>query len=137
VSYSETLKAYGIPDEEQLILQLPNKSTPANAVQRISEFIKANPDLEAIFFPTNYLGVYGLESIKSLGLSIPDDLAVVCFDDHDIFRLYTPGITCIKQPIEEIATSAIRMLTRQLEDKQPLEELCLFQKPSLIIRGST
>jgi LacI family transcriptional regulator len=136
-AYVETMKAYGIPEEEQVVLKLPYKSNAANAVDRISEFIKEHQDLEAIFFPTNYLGVYGLESIKNLGLSIPGDLAIVCFDDHDIFRLYTPGITIIKQPIEEIATTAIHLLTNQLEDKQQAEELYIFKKPSLVLRGST
>jgi LacI family transcriptional regulator len=137
VAYRETMKARGRKDEELQVLNLPYRSSPAKAVEMITTFIKETQGLDAIFFATNYLGVYGLESIKSLQLSIPGDLAVICFDDHDIFRLYTPSITIIKQPIEEIATTAIRLLMKQLDEKSDAEELHAFKKPFLIPRGST
>jgi LacI family transcriptional regulator len=135
-AYIECLEKYNLHDE--LILKLPYTIKPETAIQEISAFIKNNPDLDAVFFATNYLGVYGLESIKNLNLSIPDELAVICFDDHDIFRLFTPGITIIKQPINHIALTAIQLLMKQF-DKQELsaEELHIFKKPELIIRAST
>lgn len=137
LAYIETMKAYGIPTEDINILKLPYKLSSKKAVESISAFIQSYQDLDAIFFATNYLGVYGLESIKSLELSIPGDLALVCFDDHDIFRLYNPGITIVKQPIEEIATSAIRLLISELEDQPKTTETHLLKKPFLVQRGST
>lgn len=137
LAYRETMKALGKSDDELLILRLPYKLSPASAVETISKFIKNAKNMDAVFFATNYLGVYGLESIKNLKLSIPRDLAVICFDDHDIFRLYTPEITIIKQPIEEIATTAIRLLISEIENKHNVEEPHSFKKPYLIVRGST
>ncbi|WP_315824812.1 substrate-binding domain-containing protein [Paraflavitalea speifideaquila] len=82
-------------------------------IAQITEFLKKNkPD--AVFFATNYLGILGLESIRSLGLNIPKDLAVICFDDNDIFRLHLPGITVLQQPVEAIARTAIHILMQQL-----------------------
>ena len=69
---------------------------------------------EAVLFAANYLGVYGLNSIRQLGLSIPNDIAVVCFDDHELFSLYPPGITAIRQPIEEIAKTAVAILMSEM-----------------------
>lgn len=65
-------------------------------------------------FAANYLGVFGLESIKNLHLSIPADIGIVCFDDHEIFRLFSPAITSIQQPVEVIAKTAIQLLMGQL-----------------------
>ena len=136
MAYRECLQTYKLHDA--LILKVPYTSKPEAAVDQISSFISNTPGIDAVFFATNYLGVYGLESIKNLKLSIPDELAVICFDDHDIFRLYTPEITIIKQPINHIALSAIQLLMKQFEKQElPTEELHIFKKPELIIRAST
>ena len=91
-----------------------------------------------LFFATNYLGIAGLESIRNCGLCIPQELAVICFDDRDIFRLHTPAITCIRQPIGEIGKNAVHMLVSQIEGKkakQKINRLLLAAK--LIFRKST
>jgi len=70
--------------------------------------------LEAAVFATNYVGINGVQAIKELQLKIPQDLAVVCFDDNEIFDLCTPSITAIQQPIEEIAKVAVKILMGEL-----------------------
>jgi LacI family transcriptional regulator len=136
MAYRECVQEYKLPEE--YILKLPYTIKPEAAIEKISIFISSISDLDAVFFATNYLGVYGLESIKNLKLSIPDELAIICFDDHDIFRLYTPEITIIRQPIHHIATTAIQLLMKQFEKQQLTgEELHLFKKPELVIRAST
>jgi LacI family transcriptional regulator len=118
------------------LLQLPYTHKPEVAVQAITTFLQENPGFDAVFFATNYLGIYGLESIKKLGLAIPGELAVVCFDDHDIFRLFTPGITIVEQPVTAIAQTAMELLMQQF--KQVLqEESPILQHTRLIIREST
>lgn len=136
--YKETLKRHGIEIRNELIEKIPFKSRPEDAIKQVSEFIKSNPDIDAIFFATNYLGMYGLESIKKAGLKIPEEIGVICFDDHDIFRLFTPAITIIRQPIEEIARSAIEMLISLLENNHTVTaESHVYKKPELVIRSST
>src|SRR4030095_16169461 len=71
-------------------------------------------DLDAVLFGTNYIGVSGLKAIRNLGLSIPGDLAVVSFDDHDVFQLNSPSVTAIAQPIEKIAEKLITLLLGRL-----------------------
>jgi LacI family transcriptional regulator len=136
--YKETLQRHGIKVRNELIEKIPFKSRPEDAIKQVSEFIKYNPDIDAIFFATNYLGMYGLESIKKAGLKIPEEIGVICFDDHDIFRLFTPAITIIRQPIEEIARSAIEMLISLLENNHTVTaESHVYKKPELVIRSST
>ena len=95
--------------------------------------------MDAIFFSTNYLGIPGLECIQEEGLKMPSDIAMICFVDHDLFRLFPKGITAIQQPINEIAKKAISVLIKQLENgknnKHVLEQVKLI--PLLIQRGST
>lgn len=106
-------------------------------IEQITEFLKKNkPD--AVFFATNYLGILGLESIRAIGLTIPRDLAVICFDDNDIFRLHLPGITVLQQPVEAIARTAIHILMQQLgNNKIALKKNQLQLAANFIVREST
>jgi LacI family transcriptional regulator len=140
-AYEDALREAGLPVEEELILPLSYHCRPEESVRMIREFIANTPGLDAIFFATNYIGVYGLEAIKDLGLSIPGQLAVICFDDHDIFRLFTPAITIIKQPVDLIAQTAMQLLVRQFEQVpgavMPVTSFQVLQPAQLVIRAST
>ncbi|TGE26991.1 LacI family DNA-binding transcriptional regulator [Hymenobacter metallicola] len=109
-------------------------------VADIHAFIQANPELDALIFSTNYLSIYGLEAIGRLGRRIPDDLAIISYDDHDLFRLYTPAITVIAQPVESIAKNVIDILLHELQDSgnQSLARpQSVVLAPTLIIRKSS
>lgn len=115
--YKETLKAAGIKVNSQLILKLAYNISKEDALKAIGAYLKSNPALDAVFFATNYLGMRGLQSIVSAGLTIPDDIAMISFDDHEIFSFYPPGITAIQQPIEEIGFKAMDLLLTNLGKK--------------------
>lgn len=118
---------------------LPFKAHYPDYVRDIEKFLKKRKDLDAIIFGTNYLGVAGLEAMKKLKVSIPDDLAVLSFDDHDLFRIHKPAISVIAQPIEEIAQTVIDTLLFKLQNptarKKPPKITTL--RGSLIAREST
>lgn len=97
------------------VLAVNFHDTTEKVIGDIQGFIKANPALDALFFATNYLGVRGLGAIKRAGLSMPDHIGVISFDDHDVFQLHDPSITAVSQPIEEIAKHLINNILGQLE----------------------
>ncbi|GAA0547618.1 substrate-binding domain-containing protein [Chitinophaga japonensis] len=113
-AYRDACTQHGIPAAQQQVLTVPYDASQSAIIRRIGAFIKGRRNLEALLFATNYLGVAGVETINRLGLRIPDDLAVVCFDDHDVFRLYPPGISAFQQPIASIAKTAISLLMKQM-----------------------
>jgi LacI family transcriptional regulator len=113
-AYQDALEAGGLPLLKANTLTVQYSATKNQAVAAISSFIRQRKNLDALVFATNYLGIDGLQSVKELQLKIPEDLAILCFDDHDIFSLHTPGITIIEQPIKRMAETAVRMLTAEL-----------------------
>jgi LacI family transcriptional regulator len=120
--YKAALETKGISADEDLVLRLSFPMDHSVAVSSISKFISSRkPD--AVFFTTNYLGVYGLESIRLCGLTMPADMGMVCFDDHDLFRLGRPAVTVVAQPIAEIARQAVVSLIAQLQSKAAEKEL--------------
>ncbi|HEY3401762.1 MAG TPA: LacI family DNA-binding transcriptional regulator [Ohtaekwangia sp.] len=90
--------------------------------REIENFLRENPQVDAILFATNYLAVNGLEMIRKLGHRVPDDIGVIAFDDHILFQLYDPPITSITQPIEQIAEGVINALMEKLSDKKSVQK---------------
>jgi LacI family transcriptional regulator len=94
--------------------------------------------MDALLFGTNYLAFSGLEAINELGLRIPNDLAVVSFDDSRFFRLFSPAISAVAQPIEKIAETIIAQLQKLLDcppAQRSLETVVL--ETAFMIRGSS
>jgi LacI family transcriptional regulator len=122
----------------QMKLEVPFNESDETVITAIKKFIARNPGMDALFFATNYLGLSGIEALQRSELAIPSDIAVVCFDDNDLFRLLTPSITVAAQPIREIATRSIELLLKYIknEKKQMKPEGEIIQ-PEIIIRNST
>ena len=135
--YLETLRANKITVNKRLLLETGYASPKEEIIKSIIAFIKNN-NPEAIVFAANYLGVYGLECIRSLNLAIPKDIAIVCFDDHEIFRLFSPSITSIQQPVESIGKIAVQLLMQQLGKIELKDTISQVEvAPLFILRSST
>jgi len=107
-------------------------------LEPIADFLKSNKDLDAIIFGTNRIGTCGLKVIHNMGIRVPDDIAVISFDDHDVFELYSPSITAIAQPVEEIAANTINILLSKLDSSIPnTDNKKVTLQNDLIYRGSS
>lgn len=135
--YRDSIEKHNIPADDSYVLYVGYDAEKEKTIQQISDFITGQPDLDAIFFATNYLGLLGLESIHRLGYKLPDDLAMISFDDHDVFRFYPPGITCIRQPVEEIAKMALELLMDQLGKSKVEGSNKIEISPFLVVRGTS
>ncbi|NIG57228.1 LacI family DNA-binding transcriptional regulator [Chitinophaga sp. Cy-1792] len=133
--YLSALKDAGIAVNKSLVKKLAFDQEREGFDEEIKKFITNTKGLDAIFFATNYLGIYGIESIRSLGLAIGKEIGVVSFDDHDIFRLHSPAITCVAQPVKEIGQQIVQILMQELnhpgtEPQQVVLPLDLIIRPS-------
>lgn len=86
-------------------------------IQPIVQFLKTHPQMDAVLFSAVQAGTNGLKAFQQLGIRVPEDLAVIAFDDCDLFELYDPSITAIYQPIDKIAEATIDLLLKRLKKK--------------------
>jgi LacI family transcriptional regulator len=132
--YERAMTTYGLP---QLVKEVAYKSSE-QAMQQISVFLDRRKEIDAIFFSTNYLCVSGLKAMAGKGLSIPNNIGVVSFDNYELFELYSPSITTVSQPTEKIAEQAINLLMSRLKktivDKKA-EKIII--PTTLIVRNSS
>jgi LacI family transcriptional regulator len=91
------------------------------------------------FFGCNYnMTVGALELLKEHGYRIPNDIAVVSFDDVPLFRLHDAGITAVAQPIEKIAETITSLMVSRLSEEGALHAPhTIFLGCDIILRGST
>jgi len=131
----DALKEAGIY-KDSLVLHMEYHSYEQNRIAAVVEFFQKNKEIDAVIFLTNYMGLIGLQAFKDMGIRIPQDISVVSFDDHDSFKLHTPTITVIEQPIKEIAVKSIQLLMSQMTDMEAYKVEKSLKKGKLIIRES-
>ncbi|MFI2742796.1 LacI family DNA-binding transcriptional regulator [Zhouia sp. PK063] len=133
--YTEAIKEAG---QHSLILKVPYKDkNTAKGEKLIKEFLQ-NENLDAVFFATNYLTQTGLAVVKKHFAFKINEWGIVTFDDNDFFDIYTPSITAISQPLQEMAEELMRIILAQLKEKNkelPFEKIVL--SPKLNIRESS
>ncbi len=133
--YLQCLSDNNISIDQRLIKQLKFSNAINDVKNAVQQVIQNGAD--AILFTTNKLSFSGLEKMKEMGVIIPDDVAVVSFDENPAFRLFDTSITTIKQPIKEMCKASIDILLKLIDnDDISIPTLQLELESSLILRNS-
>lgn len=104
----------------------------------VKNFLEEHDELDAVFFATNYLAQSGLEVFKENNPKLVNDLGIIAFDDNDMFKIYDPSITSVAQPLEELSTKLMEVLSPLLNKKDVREAPHkIMLKTDLIIRESS
>lgn len=120
--YREALLEAGIPVDESLIRTtvLWHRLTGAEATD---ELIADGVSFDAVFALNDTLAMGVLRSLHSHGYSVPEDVAVVGFDDIEEASYTRPTLTSVDPGREQIAREAVELLNLRInEGRQPLED---------------
>ena len=91
---------------------------------------------DALLTTNSLLGAGALQAIRERNLTIPDDIALVTFDETTWASLVQPPITLIAQPTYEIGKTAIELLLQRIADSDRSTRQVIL-KGQLLIRGSS
>lgn len=122
-----------------MVLKIPyNREKEKLVMANVGRFIDAHPGMQAILFATNYLAIGGLEAMLHRRLRIPEDMAVVGFDDNTHFALFSPSISAVAQPVEDISRAVMTALMTVLSGTaDPQGSGTTILPTSLIVRQSS
>jgi LacI family transcriptional regulator len=133
--YEKAIADYHMPS---YIKKVDYSKVEQKAAAIITDLIKANPQIDALFFATNYLALKGIGVINDMNKTIPDDFGVIVFDDHEIFKLFKPTITAVAQPIAEMSKQLFNLLLEQIDSAELSRKTKHLMIPaSFIIRNSS
>jgi LacI family transcriptional regulator len=97
--------------------------------------LAAHPQVTALFCFNDLVAVGALQVCAELGRRVPEDIAVVGYDDIPLAALVTPSLTTCRAPRYELGAEAVRLLLKQIrEDVETGEEIVL--QTQLVIRAS-
>ncbi len=114
-AYEQMCKTEGVKER---VLKIPFDTYSSEGTEKaMKDYFLNNRDLEAVFFATNYLAMKGMQILKQLKIKIPDDLALIAFDDNEFFKFNTPSITSIVQPKDEIAQNLIQIMFNLINEQ--------------------
>jgi len=132
--YEEAMKAKGL--EKQIWIKYIRFNHLKTDINKVIEAIGSKEDnnIDALFFATNTLSMAGLYKIHSLGIKVPDELAIIGFDGNEAFDFFYAPITYVKQPVDEMGKEAVRILLDQMNGSKKISHVNLMSQ--LILRNS-
>lgn len=136
--YCQALREYGIEPEDSLLLSISGEPTYEVGYESAREMLARRVDATALFCCNDQVAIGSMKALHEAGIRIPQDLAIIGFDNISASEYAPVPLTTIAQPVEEIGRLAVEMLFNRMsapEDSRPPQTLCL--QPRLIAREST
>lgn len=121
--------------ENYLIGKIDEDNIDDDTARVINKLLEDSNPVDAIFFTTNLLTVSGLKYINSIGFKIPDQIAIVGFDQTDAFDLFYTPISYVKQPMENLGQMSVKLLLDNINNPENIKQIEL--NTELIVRKSS
>jgi DNA-binding LacI/PurR family transcriptional regulator len=111
--YRSALVAAGRPVDPDLVVE--GDFTEAGGARAMNQLLERRPDLDAVFVASDLMAVGALRALRAAGRRVPEDVAVVGFDDAAVAAACDPPLTTVAQPLEDMTELMTEMLVRQIE----------------------
>jgi DNA-binding LacI/PurR family transcriptional regulator len=109
--------------------------TEAAGYRGIKLLLEQTPDIDGVFVASDLMGMGALRALRDLGRRVPDDVAVVGFDDAAFAAYADPPLTTVRQPVELLGQEMVRLLLNRLAEPQGKPETIILPT-ELVIRSS-
>jgi DNA-binding LacI/PurR family transcriptional regulator len=130
--YLQAHKKMGLPVDRQLYIKSPFTAEEAQAAMHA--FLATGHSFDAIFAASDLIAINAMGVLKGQGISIPEQVSVVGYDDIDMASHSFPPLTTIRQPIDAAGQVLMDSLQEVLDGEITDSKLL---PTSLVVRGST
>ncbi len=132
--FRRAMEQHGLPVEKRLVIE--SDYSLEGGAQAMARLLEAGDPPEALFAANDPMAIGAMRRARDHGLRVPQDLAIVGFNDVPIAAFVDPPLTTIHLPLNRIGGIAAELLLRQLQD--PTAQPTTIQiKGELVVRGST
>jgi LacI family transcriptional regulator len=132
--YRTALAEAGVPADAGLVVRA--EASIEAAVGATRELLARRPSVSALFVYNDFMAVGVLSALLDMGRRVPDDVAIVGFDDIIYAPYLRVPLTTVSQQTEAIGRTAARLLLARMDDPgRPPERVVL--DPHLVVRAST
>jgi LacI family transcriptional regulator len=134
--YKDALKAHQIRFDGKLVREIPFEDIKQSVRKEIKELLMPPHNVTALFVVNNNVAVACLEALQEMNIKVPQDLALVSFDDIELFKLCYPPVTAVAQPIEEIGSNAMALLLENIKAGKAWENKQVNLGTEVVVRRS-
>ncbi|WP_428241907.1 LacI family DNA-binding transcriptional regulator [Gynuella sp.] len=131
--YRRALTEAGVDYKEHLIVE--SDYTEEGGKVAVKELQERNLSYSAIFAHNDHMAIGAMGWLKGKGVSVPNDVSIIGYDDIIMARYVEPSLTSVIIPVSEFGRQA-GLMALQLSGEQQ-DDVVLRFKPELVIRNST
>ena len=136
--WSETLQENGLEAPEHYCAE--GNWSSASGEQAFLQLLEAVPDMDGIFVANDQMALTVLRETHRLGINVPEQIAIVGFDNIAESAYFCPSLTTISQDLQLIGETAVKVIVEMIQARQenlPVTAQSRFITPTLIIRESS
>ena len=136
--WREMLCAAGIDTSEQRCVE--GNWSSSSGEQAFNQLLESFPDMEAVFVANDQMALSVLRETIRRGISVPEQLAVIGFDNIPESAYFYPSLTTISQDLQLLGGEAVQRIVEMIQarqDNQPVIAQSRFIQPTLVVREST
>lgn len=127
------LQEAGISYDPSLIVD--GRFTEAGGMEAMARLLERHPDITAVTCSSDLMALGAMRLMEQLGRAVPDDVAVIGYDDISIASYCSPSLTSVRQDKYQLGYQAAQLLIDMLEGREVHHKVMLPNK--LIVRDST
>jgi DNA-binding LacI/PurR family transcriptional regulator len=131
--YRASLARAGMPYIEALVVE--GDASEGSGYEACDALLRAGRPFDGIFVSNDEMALGALRRLRVEGLTVPQDVAIVGFDDVALASVVEPALTTVRQPMRETARLAAERLVTSLDSRSP-EPRHLELATELIVRQS-
>jgi LacI family transcriptional regulator, galactose operon repressor len=135
IGYEAALQTAGIPAEQELVVRA--SVDPDGGHDGMRRLLTLDEPPTAVFTVNNLVAVGAIEAVRSAGLDVPDDVALVCFDDIEYASRLNPFLTVMEQPAETFGTLSTQLLLERIENRAPDRPRVVVLPAQFVVRRSS
>ncbi len=132
--YEAALAAAGIPLDPSLVVE--TAVDPAGGAEGMQRLLELEQRPTAVFTVNNLVALGAIEGVRGAGLEVPDDVALVCFDDIEYASRLYPFLTVLEQPAATFGTVATQLLLERIQGRGPARRHVVVLPGEFVVRKS-
>jgi LacI family transcriptional regulator len=133
--YEAALTAAGFPLDPGLIVR--STVDPPGGFEGMRRLLELKEPPTAVFTVNNLVALGAIEAVRAHGLEVPDDVALVCFDDIEYASRLYPFLTVMAQPAETLGTLGTQLLLERIEGRAPEQPRIVVLPAQFVVRQSS
>jgi len=133
--YEQALQEHGLSNNNNLVAKNQPDSSAEDGCQATKKLLRLATRPTAIFATNDTMAMGSIKAVREAGLRVPEDCAIVGFDDIEVASHTHPPLTTMRVPKEEMGALAVRKMTEIIESGEKFNEKTLIAT-ELIVRGS-